>query len=62
MEDPGSGDLHLLILLPLLQLDDVDGDLVDVPAGPDGSDASSIVLRLLHWSDSGELLFNFNDL
>ena len=62
MENPGSGNLHLLVILAPLQLDNVDGDLVDVPAGPDGSDASSIVLRLLHWSDSGELLYNFNDL
>ena len=62
MENPGSGNLHLLVILAPLQLDHVDGDLVDVPAGPDGSDASSIVLRLLHWSDSGELLYNFHDL
>ena len=56
MEHPGTSDLDPLILRPPLQLDDVDGDVVDVPAGADGPDTAAVVLRLQDWPHSRELL------
>ena len=56
MEHPGTFDLDPVILWTPLQLDDVDGDVVDVPAGPDGPDAPTIMLRLQHRPHSRELL------
>ena len=56
MEHPGTFDLQPVILLLPFQLDDVDGDVVDVPAGPDGSHTAAVVLRLQNRSHSRELL------
>ena len=56
MEHPGTFDLQPVILLLPFQLDDVDGDVVDVPAGPDGSHTAAVVLRLQDWPHSRELL------
>ena len=56
MEHPGTFDLQPVILLLPLQLDDVDGDVVDVPAGADGPDTATIMLRLQDWPHSRELL------
>ena len=56
MENPGTFDLNPVILLLSLQLDDVDGDIVDVPAGADGPDTATVVLTLQDWPHSRELL------
>ena len=56
MEHPGTFHLdHVILLLPL-QLDDVDGDVVDVPAWADCPDTATVMLRLQDWPNSGELL------
>ena len=56
MEHPGTPDLDPVILRLPLQLDDVDGDVVDVPAGADGPDTPTVVLRLQDWPHPREFL------
>ena len=56
MEHPGTFDLDPVILRTPLQLDDVDGDVVDVPAWADCPDTAAVMLRLQDWPNSGELL------
>ena len=56
MEHPGTFDLDPVILRTPLQLDDVDGDVVDVPAGPDCPDTAAVIFRLQDRPNSGELL------
>ena len=61
MEHPGTFDLDPVILRTPLQLDDVDGDVVDVPAGPDCPDTTAVMLRIQDWPHSRELLQEKNE-